>query len=96
MSKRSLRELVAALLPGYTPRQMTYDLGRLRRNGFLIRVEHSNRYRLTTDGGRLAVFFAKTYTRVVTPALSGLDPPSPPRSPPAQAQTGRPGAQRSP
>ena len=53
---------------------MTYDLRRLRRNGFLARVEHTNRYRLTADGRRLAVFFAKTYARIVNPALAELDP----------------------
>ncbi len=77
LSNASLRELVAARLPGYTPRQMTYDLRRLRRNGFLVRIERSNRYRLTHDGRRLAVFFAKTYARVVTPSLAELDPALP-------------------
>jgi hypothetical protein len=77
VSNKSLRPLVAARLPGYTPRQMTYDLRRLRRNGFLTRVERSNRYRLTTEGRRLAVFFAKTYTRIVTPSLAELDPQLP-------------------
>ncbi|MGH2713767.1 MAG: hypothetical protein ACRDM7_07755 [Thermoleophilaceae bacterium] len=73
----SLRTLVATRLPGYTPRQMTYDLRRLRRNGFLVRIERSNRYRLTAEGRRLAVFFAKTYARVLTPALAELDPALP-------------------
>lgn len=68
VSNRSLRELVACLLPGYTARQITSDLRRLRRNGFLVRVDRSNRYRLTADGRRLAVFFAKTYARLVTPS----------------------------
>ena len=77
VSNRSLRERVTAFLPGYTPRQMTYDLRRLRRNGFLVRVEHTNRYRLTAEGRRLALFFAKTYARVVTPALAELDPALP-------------------
>jgi hypothetical protein len=77
VSNRSLRELVAGFLPGYTARQMTYDLRRLRRNGFLVRLERSNRYRLTSDGRKLAVFFAKTYTRVVTPTLAELDPALP-------------------
>ena len=78
VSNRSLRALVASRLPGYSPRQMTYDLRRLRRNGFLVRLERSNRYRLTREGRRLAVFFAKTYARVVTPSLAELDPTLPP------------------
>jgi hypothetical protein len=77
VTNRSLRALVASYLPGYSPRQMTYDLRRLRRNGFLVRIERSNRYRLTADGRRLAVFFAKTYTRVLTPSLAELDPALP-------------------
>jgi hypothetical protein len=28
LTNRSLRELIAGLIPGYTPRQMTYDLRR--------------------------------------------------------------------
>jgi hypothetical protein len=74
ITNRSLRTLIAARLPGYTSRHMTYDLRRLRHNGFLVRIEHSNRYRLSQDGRRLAVFFAKTYARVLTPALAELDP----------------------
>lgn len=77
ISNRRLRERVAGVLPGYTARQMTYDLRRLRRNGFLVRIERSNRYRLTAEGRRLAVFFAKTYARVVTPSLAELDPTLP-------------------
>jgi hypothetical protein len=80
VSNRSPRTLVASQLPGYTPRQMTYDLRRLRRNGFLARIEHSNRYRLAADGRKLAVFFAKTYARIVTPSLAELDPALPARS----------------
>ncbi len=77
LTNRSLRELVAGFLPGYTSRQMTYDLRRLRRNGLLTRIEGSHRYQLTAQGRRLAVFFAKTYARVVTPSLAELDPALP-------------------
>jgi len=77
LTNRSLRELVAGFLPGYTARQMTYDLRRLRANGLLIRIDGSHRYQLTARGRRLAVFFAKTYTRVITPSLAELDPTLP-------------------
>lgn len=77
VTNRSLRERVAGYLPGYTPRQMTYDLRRLRRNGFLARRAGSNRYELTAEGRRLAVFFAKTYARILTPSLAELDPALP-------------------
>lgn len=56
---------------------MTYDLRRLRRNGLIVRLERSNRYQLTSEGRRLAVFFAKTYARIVTPSLAELDPALP-------------------
>ena len=56
---------------------MTYDLRRLRANGLLVRIEGTRRYQLTADGRRLAVFFAKTYARIVTPSLAELDPALP-------------------
>lgn len=77
VTNSSLRPLVATRLPGYSARQMTYDLRRLRRNGFLVREPGSRRYQLTAEGRRLAVFFAKTYARVVTPSLAELDPALP-------------------
>jgi len=77
LTNRSLRELIAGLLPGYTARQMTYDLRRLRRKGFIQRIPRTHRYELTTEGRRLAVFFTKTYTRIVNPALVELDPTLP-------------------
>jgi hypothetical protein len=78
LTNRSLRALVADLLPGYSARQMTYDLRRLRRKGLIERVPRSQRYQLTSEGRRLAVFFTKTYTRIVCPALAELDPHLPP------------------
>jgi hypothetical protein len=52
---------------------MTYDLRRLRRKGFIQRIPRSQRYELTSDGRRLAVFFTKTYTRSLNPSLAELD-----------------------
>jgi len=77
VTNRSLRTHVARLLPGYSPRQMTYDLRRLSRKGFLVRIAGTHRYQLTADGRRLAIFFAKTYARIVNPALAELDPALP-------------------
>jgi hypothetical protein len=77
LTNRSLRALVAGLIPGYTARQMTYDLRRLRRKGLIHRLPGSQRYTLTADGRRLAVFFTKTYTRIVCPSLAELDPQLP-------------------
>jgi hypothetical protein len=77
LTNRTLRELIAGLIPGYGPRQMTYDLRRLRRKGFIQRIPRTHRYQLTRDGYRLAVFFTKTYTRIVNPILAELDPTLP-------------------
>jgi hypothetical protein len=57
---------------------MTYDLRRLRRKGFIQRIPRTHRYQLTPEGRRLAVFFTKTYTRIVNPSLAELDPSLPP------------------
>jgi hypothetical protein len=78
LTNRSLRTLVAALIPDYTARQMTYDLRRLRRKGFIRRLPRSHRYELTREGRRLAVFFSKTHARIVCPSLAQLDPGLPP------------------
>jgi hypothetical protein len=77
LTNRTLRELIAGLIPGYRPRQMTYDLRRLRRKGLIQRIPRTHRYQLTREGRRLAVFFTKTYTRIVNPALAELDPQLP-------------------
>ena len=77
LTNRSLRELIAGLIPGYGPRQMTYDLRRLRRKGFIQRIPRTQRYELTSEGRRLAVFFTKTYTRIVSRSLAELDPALP-------------------
>jgi hypothetical protein len=60
---------------------MTYDL---RRKHLIERQPGTQRYTLTPDGRRLAVFFTKTYTRIVCPALAELDPPPPPHNRPPQ------------
>ena len=77
LTNRSLRALVSGLIPGYTARQMTYDLRRLRRKGLIRRVPRSQRYQLTGEGRRLAVCFSKTYARIVCPSLAELDPTLP-------------------
>ena len=77
LTNRSLRELIAGPIPGYSARQMTYDLRRLRRKGFIQRIPRTQRYELTREGRRLAVFFTKTYTRIVNPSLAELDPQLP-------------------
>lgn len=71
--------------PAYTTRQATYDLRRLRRKGFIERVPGRNHYLVTPHGRAMATTMTKLYTRVVVPALSGLednlDPPGGQRRP---------------
>jgi hypothetical protein len=66
---------------GYTPRQATYDLTRLRRKGFIVRVEGTQTYRLTARGRRIASFLTKLAARVVVPALTELEVAVRPRPP---------------
>lgn len=77
LTNRSLRELIAELIPGYSTAQATYDLRRARRKGLIHRIPRSQRYQLTDQGRRIAVFFTKTYTRILNPALAELDPQLP-------------------
>lgn len=78
ITNASLRLRVAGLLDRpYSSRHMTYDLRRLRRKGFIERIEGTHAYRLTVRGRRLSMFFTKLYTRVVTPSLAHLQPDLP-------------------
>jgi len=70
-----LVERTAALLnASYTSRQATYDLRRLRRKGLIGKLKGTRRYQLTALGRRVAVLFTKTYSRVLAPGLTALDP----------------------
>ena len=61
----------------YTSAQMTYDLRRMRLKGLVRRVPHSNRYVLTPDGLRWAVFYTKLHNRLLGPLLEADKPPAP-------------------
>jgi hypothetical protein len=77
-SNHDLREAVASLLGcDYTARQATYDLRRLSRKKVIARIPGTFRYQLTPFGREIAVFFTKTYGRVLTPGLALLDPDLP-------------------
>jgi hypothetical protein len=73
-----LRQYVGALHDpgpkGYTSARMTYDLRRLRLKGIISRLPRSNRYVLTPQGRRIALFLTKTYARIVRPGVARLDP----------------------
>lgn len=77
LTNRTLRPQIAEIIPGYGTGQMTYDLRRLRRKGLIRRIPRSQRYELTAFGRRTAVFFTKTYVRIVNPSLAELDPQLP-------------------
>src|SRR4029450_4806948 len=79
LANKSLRALIAGLLGSdYRPRQMTYDLRRLRPAGLLRRPAPSNRYTLTADGIRIAVFYTKLYNRLLVPLTAADQPQAPP------------------
>ena len=87
---RALAQRMRALLdPGYSARQATYDLRRLRRKHIIERVPGTHRYQLTPTGRAVAVLFTKAYGRILGPGLAALDPRLPSditsRSPLAQA-----------
>jgi hypothetical protein len=76
---RSLRARVSRLLGvAYTTNQMSYDLARLRLNGLIERLEHTNTYVPTPEGQRVAVFYTKLHDRLLRPLLAANSPPAPP------------------
>jgi hypothetical protein len=78
-TSKNLRVLIAGLLgSAYTPGQMTYGLRRLRLNGLIRRLPHTNRYVLTEDGIRIAVFYTKIYNRLLVPLTAANQPQAPP------------------
>jgi hypothetical protein len=82
ITNKSLRALMTGLLAApYTPGQMTYDLRRLRLTGLIRRIEHTNRYALTPDGIKVAVFYTKLHNRLLRPLLAADQPQAPPRTP---------------
>jgi hypothetical protein len=80
-TNQALRGRVAVLFDpgpkGYTRSRMTYDLRRLRLKGLLHRLPRKNRYVLTPLGRRVALFFTKTYARILRPGCARLDPVMP-------------------
>ena len=77
-SNHQLREHLAPLRDlqpeQLTPGRMTYDLRRLRLHGLIERIPNSHRYRVTGFGLRTALFFTRTYARLIRPGLSMLIP----------------------
>jgi hypothetical protein len=84
-----MRLLLAQLLgldPAHYPiGRMTYDLRRLRLHGIIERIPKTHRYQLTPDGLRIALFFARTYARLLQPKLAEILPKAPPVRTPLRA-----------
>jgi hypothetical protein len=80
ITNKSLRALMTGLLGGtaYTMNQASYDLARLRVNGLITRIPGKNRYRLTGDGLRFAIFYTKLHDRLLRPLLAADQLPAPP------------------
>jgi hypothetical protein len=69
ITNNSLRALMTGPLgrANYTMNQASYDLARLRTNGLITRIPGKNRYRLTGDGPRFAIFYTKLHACCCVP-----------------------------
>ena len=81
-TNQEMRAFLAQLLgldPAHYPvGRMTYDLRRLRLHGLIHRIPKSHRYEVTTEGMRIALFFTRTYARLLRPKLAEIMPVGPP------------------
>ena len=79
---QEMRALLAQLLgldpANYPAGRMTYDLRRLRLHGLIQRIPKSHRYEITPTGLRVALFFSRTYARLLRPKLAEIMPTAPP------------------
>jgi hypothetical protein len=82
-ANKDLRAHLAPLLglePSHlSPGRMTYDLRRLRLHGLIERIPHTQRYRVTSQGLRTALFFTRVYARLACSGLASRVSPRPPR-----------------
>ena len=81
-ANRDLRQYLAPWL-GLNPShraagRMTYDLRRLRLHGLIERVPGTHRYQVTAQGVRVALFFTRTYARILRPGVARIGPAAPP------------------
>jgi len=78
LTNKSLRACVASLTNiAYTCGQASYDLRRLRLKGLVERIPKTNRYTLTPEGTRFALFYTKLHDKVMLPLMSADHPPAP-------------------
>jgi hypothetical protein len=84
-SNRDLRTHLAPLLgldpSTMTAGRMTYDLRRLRLHQIIERIPHTNRYQVTPFGLQVAMFFSRTYSRLLRTGLSEIRDPIPINTP---------------
>jgi hypothetical protein len=75
-ANHELREHLAPLLgkdpSELTQGRMTYQLRRLRLHGLIVRRPRSHRYEVTDRGLRTALFFNRSYARVLRPGMTEL------------------------
>src|SRR5262249_8704682 len=73
-----LKEHLAPLLgeaPSALPQgRMTYQLRRLRLHGLIERQAGTHRYAVTDQGLRIALFFTRSYARLLRPGLAEVRP----------------------
>jgi hypothetical protein len=62
-----------AVAPEVTPARLSYQLTKLRGKGLLRKVVGRNRYTLTDQGYRAALYLTKLHQRLLSPTLDGLD-----------------------
>ena len=84
-SNRDLRAHLAPLLgldpSTMTAGRMTYDLRRLRLHQIIQRIPRSNRYQVTPFGLQIAMFFSRTYSRLLRTGLAEICDPIPINTP---------------
>ena len=59
---------------------MAYQLRRLRLHGMIERIPETHRYRVTEYGLRAALFFTRTYNRILRPGFAQVLPSLPART----------------
>jgi hypothetical protein len=59
----------------YSAGRMSYDLRRLRLHGLIERIPKTHRYQNTAQGLKVAMFFSRTYTRLLRPGLAEISDP---------------------
>ena len=60
---------------------MTYQLRRLRLHGLIERIRGSHRYRLPDFGRRLALFYTRSYARLLRPGMEAVNKTDPLKGP---------------